>query len=109
MELKDIVEAVKSVRDDSRTYKPEDITAPGTDSPSIDIRLQVYSDGEWAFHSGDQSFDQDHRGYWGASSVGPEDDDATCEDIAKGLIDQVAEDAAGADDQSIVVLMDGIR
>lgn len=42
---------------------------------SIDVRAQ-YVDGEgWTFHSGDASYDQDHRGAWGASSVAADDDD----------------------------------
>jgi hypothetical protein len=34
-----------------------------------DIRLQVYPSGEWSLRVGDSSYDQDHRGYWGASSI----------------------------------------
>lgn len=35
----------------------------------IDVRLQVYPDSEWALRYGYSDYDQDHRGYWGASSV----------------------------------------
>ncbi len=34
-----------------------------------DVRLQVYNDGQWAIRWGLSDYDQDHRGYWGASSV----------------------------------------
>jgi hypothetical protein len=34
-----------------------------------DVRLQVYENGQWCVRSGDCSFDTDHRGYWGSSSV----------------------------------------
>lgn len=34
-----------------------------------DVRLQVYEDGEWIVRYGLSDYDQDHRGYWGASSV----------------------------------------
>ena len=34
-----------------------------------DVRLQVYPDGKWWVRWGDASYDQDHTGYWGASSV----------------------------------------
>lgn len=34
-----------------------------------DVRLQVYDNGRWAVRWGDASYDQDHRGYWGAGSV----------------------------------------
>lgn len=35
----------------------------------IDVRLQVYPDGDWAVHSGLADYDTDHRGFWGSSSV----------------------------------------
>lgn len=34
-----------------------------------DVRLQIYPDGQWAVRWGLPDYDQDHRGYWGASSV----------------------------------------
>ena len=34
-----------------------------------DVRLQVYDDGAWIVHSGLSDYDQDHRGFWGASNV----------------------------------------
>lgn len=34
-----------------------------------DVRLQVYPDGSWVVRCGLSDYDQDHRGYWGASSV----------------------------------------
>lgn len=59
-----------------------------------DIRLQVYESGEWAVRWGDPSYDQDHRGYWGGSSVAHEDTDAELLDVALDLIDQAQEDCA---------------
>lgn len=63
----------------------------------VDVRLQVYPDGAWTIHSGSSDYDQDHRGYWGASSVpglvngvAQEFDSAF---VAKDLIDQCAEEA----------------
>lgn len=32
-----------------------------------DVRLQVYDNGHWAIRTGSSDYDQDHRGYWGAS------------------------------------------
>lgn len=64
---------------------------PG-ETPSIDVRLQVERDGAWDVHSGDASYDVDHRGWWGASSVtGPRDDILG---IARDMIEQVADSAA---------------
>lgn len=57
----------------------------------IDVRLQVYPNGEWAIRTGDSSYDQDHRGYWGASFLSPR---SNCRELAADLIDQCAEHAA---------------
>ncbi|MFN8993022.1 MAG: hypothetical protein ACK5X3_05070 [Pseudomonadota bacterium] len=59
----------------------------------IDIRLQVMDDHQWYFHSGDSQYDQDHRGAWGASSVGERVSMEKAMEIAKDLIEQAAEDA----------------
>ena len=34
-----------------------------------DVRLQVYENGQWCIRSGLSDYDQDHRGYWGASCI----------------------------------------
>lgn len=57
---------------------------PCYDWDSIDVRLQV-SEGGWSVHTWDSSYDQDHRGFWGASSM---DERTNCYDLAKDLIDQ---------------------
>ena len=61
--------------------------------PSIDVRLRYHEDA-FSTYTGDSSFDQDHRGFWGDYSVGPdlEIDDAF--DIAEDLLDQVIESAS---------------
>ena len=56
-----------------------------------DVRLQVYPDGQWAIRWGLSDYDQDHRGYWGASIVDSETSNLL---IAQDLLDQVAEDIA---------------
>lgn len=63
---------------------------PCDDWDSIDVRLQVSEDG-WSIHTGDSSYDQDHRGFWGASSM---DERTNCYDLAKDLIDQAREHQA---------------
>lgn len=109
-----LVAELQDARDDSRTYDREEITERGCDSPGIDVRLQVIppeektrncwgtpcapymTEGEWAFHSGDSQYDQDHRGYWGASGVGPDmtmrDLIGIAEDLAGQFLDMWAED-----------------
>ena len=59
----------------------------------VDVRIR-YHDGEWSFHVGDSSYDQDHRGAWGASSVAINDDDDALDSIAAELLEQALEDLA---------------
>lgn len=40
-----------------------------SEEEGCDVRLQVWDDGEWAVRWGSSDYDQDHRGFWGASSV----------------------------------------
>jgi len=60
-----------------------------------DVRLQVYPDGSWWVRYGDSSYDQDHRGYWGASCVpgcgGRKNQPKRFQsiEVAKDLIEQV--------------------
>ena len=60
-----------------------------------DVRLQVYEDGQWALRFGLSDYDQDHRGFWGASCV-PGTDEKTgithrfdSVELAKDLLEQV--------------------
>lgn len=65
---------------------------PSNDWVDIDVRLQVGERG-WSVHTGDPSYDQDHRGFWGASSM---DGRTNCYDLAKDLIDQARDAHAEA-------------
>lgn len=68
-----------------------DIEADDEGNAWIDVRLQVYEDGSWAIRTGDCSYDQDHRGFWGASVI---DYRTNCRDLAIDLLDQCREHAA---------------
>lgn len=59
-----------------------------------DVRLQVYADGTHAVRWGASDYDQDHRGYWGASSVPGGGKRFQSKEIARDLIDQVSENYA---------------
>lgn len=61
-----------------------------------DVRLQVYPDGQWALHAGDASYDTDHRGYWGCSSLDGERFDSMA--MARQLIDDCKEHYAQTKD-----------
>ena len=63
------------------------------DEPCGDFRLQCH-DGWWTPHRGDSSYDQDHRGYWGAACVSPGQPLHSCLKTAWELIDEVIEDFA---------------
>jgi hypothetical protein len=73
-----ITEAINLTQDDwmqwydADDYKRENVTYDENGNISDDtlgncsypVRLQVV-DGDWTLHSGDNSFDTDHRGTWG--------------------------------------------
>jgi hypothetical protein len=65
-----------------------------------DVRLQVYEDGLWVVRYGASDYDQDHRGFWGASclpGVSPQTGKVQrCNsyDIARELIEQVRDQYA---------------
>lgn len=65
-----------------------DTAGVAEDEQSIDVRLQVYPDGTWAIRWGDSSYDLDHRGYWGASSVPGNGRRFRSEEVARDLIEQ---------------------
>lgn len=71
------------------------------DTPHIDVRLQVWSeeDGDgWTIHTGDASYDQDHRAYWGAGCVTADDTLDTLKALANEMIEKAIEQAAQNDD-----------
>lgn len=70
---------------------------PGND-PEIDIRLQVWEGGSWTVHTGASDYDQDHSGFWGASSVAASFTPALLRETARDLINQAIDDAAMNDE-----------
>lgn len=85
---KAILSDLKYVRNEANTYDPAELDG------GIDVRLQVYENGEWYIHTGDSSYDQDHRGYWGAGMVAPGDTNADLESLAHDLLEQAKDHAA---------------
>lgn len=73
-------------------------SAPDGDDGGIDVRLQVYPDGNWAVRWGSSDYDQDHRGYWGASSVPGDNRRFDSKATARDLIDQAKDHRAQGDD-----------
>lgn len=66
------------------------------DDAFCDVRLQVTVDGSWCVHVGPSDYDQDHRGFWGASSIPRGRFNAR--ELARDLISQVREHAASFGD-----------
>jgi len=62
---------------------------------SVDVRLR-YHDGHWYTYSGSADYDQDHRGYWGASGVNGDMDAREMMAVAEDLLEQALEDIAFA-------------
>lgn len=61
-----------------------------------DVRLQLYADGSWCLRSGLSDYDQDGRGYWGASFVPGAGQAFNSVEVAKDLWEQALD--AQADD-----------
>lgn len=60
----------------------------------MDVRLQVF--GGWQIHTGDSSYDQDHRGYWGSGYIRCVPDvrnmtEEEADELAEELIDMAKE------------------
>ena len=91
----DLLQSLRDYRDDLKGYDPADLTDPGCDETSGDVRLQVH-DGFWSLRTGDAQYDHDHRGFWGAGSVSPNENlqslTMTAEDLASQVLDMAAED-----------------
>ena len=84
-----IVQIIRDIRDDLDF--PEETKE---EERYCDIRLQVYPDGQWALRSGDSSYDQDHNGFWGCSSITDKTTVKTIRETVSDLIEQVEEDIA---------------
>lgn len=92
-------EVIRALRNVKRTL--DQIGAWGDDG-TCDVRLQVYPSGEWAMRWGDSQYDQDHRGFWGSSSIDKATTLSDMVDIADALIDDVNEAIALDDDDGTV-------
>lgn len=75
-------------------FSPADLREHGqhSDDPvGTDCRLQIH-DGTWYFHSGEASYDQDHRGSWGSGFVPRGVSKMEARRIAKDLIAEAMSD-----------------
>ena len=72
-----------------RSFDRSEFEERGEDFAVQDIRLRVWEDGKWAVHVCSPDYDQNHRGYWGASFLSYDRQNLT--DLARDLIDQCAD------------------
>ncbi len=92
-EIDALVTELLSLSTEVDKYDPADLTEPGCDEPTIDCRLR-YHDGSFSLLTGDSSYDQDHRGYWGVSCVDSNLSANDARNTAIDLLDQVLDDLA---------------
>ena len=79
--IAELVLQLREVRNDAREWT--DI------EDGIDVRLQVVPGEGWSLHTGDPSYDIDHRGYWGTTVVSGEDSEVSLRECARELIEEV--------------------
>lgn len=61
-------------------------------TPGTDCRLRVMDNGNWQILTGSSDYDQDHRGFWGASFLPY--DRANLTHLARELIDEAKDSEA---------------
>jgi hypothetical protein len=97
MKFPSIAAVAKMLRAYNREAEP-DWSEPGQpDDKWCDVRLQVWPNGGWAVHCGDPSYDQDHRGYWGASCIPGARRRFNSTETARDLLEQVKESYSEAE------------
>lgn len=89
-------EIVAYLADLDRRHPMGAIDPDDEEGQSMDVRLQIHEDGMWSIHVGDPSYDQDHRGFWGSTSVPwlESDDSYSPEEVADELISECEDHAA---------------
>lgn len=90
-----------SERDYLRTFDRSELCEDDESEPLVAVRLrvQVSEDAEsyvWSILTGDPSYDQDHRGFWGSSCLSPDDDEQELVTLIRELVGQVLDHAAQA-------------
>lgn len=89
--LRDVAVDVRVARHHAAEMSHDEDSEDGDDEDRyVDLRVQLL-DGGWTLHTGDASYDQDHRGFWGAASVAADATDADCDDIAYAMIREAAD------------------
>ena len=93
---KEIAEHLEAIQYEVKENPDLDINH-GEDQAYIDVRLQLQANGSFVVHFGDPSYDQDHRGFWGSSSIAVDTD---LEETAHDLLDQALDAQSQSEHQS---------
>lgn len=81
--------SIKAVRKELvRANKTDAYKTPGEDDSDVEVRLQIYGNGEWAVRVGDPQYDLDGRGCWGCGYVRGNGRRCNLTELAKDLLDQ---------------------
>jgi hypothetical protein len=67
------------------------LDADDEEGDAVEVRLQVMDGGAWSIHTGDPSYDTDHRGFWGSAYLDAEED---VREVASDLISQARDHCA---------------
>lgn len=67
---------------------------PEEEAPMLEVRLQVYPNGEPYLRVGDPQFDLDSGGYWGAGYIAQGDTASELRQLARDLIQQARDQHA---------------
>ena len=88
--ITDVISDLKNIRDYLKGYEDEEIDDGGGNF-GTDVRINSHGRG-FEILSGDASFDQDHRGFWGSSWVSKYDTNVNLRETAYDLLDQLLDD-----------------
>lgn len=90
--ISEVAAELSAIADDVKDIGIE-ADEPG-ETPYVDVRLQVHTDGSWQVHSGDSQYDTDHRGFWGSSAIPADGSTFNPRDVAFDLIHDVMDHCA---------------
>ncbi len=93
MEWPSVADVARKLREVHSCFDPStgSYADPADDDAFVEVRLQVYPDGQWAIREGDPSFDTDHHGFWGAGSVPAWNEPFESHEMAAELLYQAME------------------
>lgn len=94
-ETYEVVEVLKMLRDEcpACTCEAGDSNHEWDCETMVPVRLQV-TEGDWQINHGDPGYDQDHRGFWGETTIAADDDDDVLDLAAQQMLNEVEEEIA---------------